>query len=235
MMQDRKAVIVIQPTPTQSDYLQEVMSEYTGEDSRDVQCATNFRAFHDIRAWSKAVKPWCEFFRLSQFGFSSNINGYITRMKKNFNQFMANYALISAILMICGIITSFWLLLSSILLGILVYFIYTKTKNGPIKIGTEEIPIWILYVAAIFITLPLFIYAEVGYILYCAIGISIILVLIHASFYNNETITALPEVNVEVMTKVDDQPHVAAAEITSNQRISSKRHVLFHDIEDDDN
>lgn len=32
------------------------MSEDTGEDSRDVQCATNLRAFHDIRAWSNAVK-----------------------------------------------------------------------------------------------------------------------------------------------------------------------------------
>ncbi|VDM15194.1 unnamed protein product [Wuchereria bancrofti] len=61
------------------------------------------------------------------------------------------------------------------------------------------------------------------------------MVLIHASFYKNETITALPEVNVEVMTKVDDQPHVATAEITSNPRISSKRHVLFHDVENDDN
>ncbi|VDP21287.1 unnamed protein product [Onchocerca flexuosa] len=27
-----------------------------GDDSRDVECSTNLRAFHDIRAWSKAVK-----------------------------------------------------------------------------------------------------------------------------------------------------------------------------------
>ncbi|EFO25845.2 hypothetical protein LOAG_02636 [Loa loa] len=234
MMQDRKAVIVIQPRPSQSDYLQEVMSEDAGEDSRDVQCATNLRAFHDIRAWSKAVKPWSEFFRFSQFGFPSKFNGYITRLKKNFSHFMANYAVISAILMICGIITSFWLLISSILLGILVYTIYTKTRNGPIKIGTEEIPVWILYVAAIFITLPLFIYAEVGYILYCAMGISVLLVLIHASIHKNESL-ALPEINVEVMTKVDDHPHVGAAEITSYQGISAKRHVLFREIEDADN
>ncbi|VDM93896.1 unnamed protein product, partial [Onchocerca ochengi] len=210
-----------------------VMSD-AGDDSRDVQCSTNLRAFHDIRAWSKAVKPWSDFFRLSQFGLPSDISQFIIRMKKNFNHFMANYAVISAILMICGIITSFWLLLSSIVLGTLIYFIYTKTRNGPIKIGTEEIPNWILYVAAIFITLPLFIYAEVGYILYCAMGISIILVLIHASFYNSESVV-LPEVNVEVMTKVDDRPHVASAEITSNHGIPSKRHVLFHDMEDEEN
>ncbi|VDO81320.1 unnamed protein product [Onchocerca flexuosa] len=35
------------------------------------------------------------------------------------------------------------------------------------------------------------------------------------------------------MTKVDDRPHVAGAEITSNQGV--KRHVLFQDIEDEDN
>uniref|UniRef100_A0A915PQU5 PRA1 family protein n=1 Tax=Setaria digitata TaxID=48799 RepID=A0A915PQU5_9BILA len=166
------------------------MSEASAEDSRDVQCSTNLRAFHDIRTWGKAVK-------------------------------------------ICGIITSFWLLLSCIILGILVYFIYTKTKNGPIRIGTEEIPTWILYVIAIFITLPLFIYAEVGYILYCAIGISIILVLIHASFYNDE-LPGLPEVNMEVKTKVKDRRHVTAAEITSDQGISSKPRVLFQDVADDD-
>ncbi|MCP9264390.1 hypothetical protein DINM_022457 [Dirofilaria immitis] len=205
-----------------------------GDDCRDAQCSTNFRAFHDIQAWSKAVKPWSEFFRFSHFRCPSSINGYIIRVKKNFNQFMANYAVISVILMICGIITSFWLLLSSIILGILVYFIYTKTRNGPIKIGTEEIPIWILYVAAIFITLPLFIYAGVGYILYCAMGLSILLVLVHASFYSNE-VFVLPEVNVEVVTRVDDRPHVAGVEITSKQEIPSKRHVLFHEIEDEDN
>lgn len=32
------------------------MNEEVGEESRDVQCATNLRAFHDIREWSKAVK-----------------------------------------------------------------------------------------------------------------------------------------------------------------------------------
>ncbi|CAG9529587.1 unnamed protein product [Cercopithifilaria johnstoni] len=210
------------------------MSEDIGEDSRDVQCATNLRAFHDVRAWSKAVKPWHKFFRFSQLALPTNINGYVARMKKNFSQFMANYAVITAILMICGIITSFWLLLSSILLGILVYFIYTKTRNGPIKIGTEEIPSWILYVMAIFITLPLFIYAGVGYILYCAMGISIILILIHASFYNTDLLV-LPEVNMKVMTEVSDHQHVADIEITSNQGISPKRHVLFHDIENEDN
>ncbi|KAL3997729.1 PRA1 family protein [Acanthocheilonema viteae] len=210
------------------------MSEDAGEDFRDVQCATNLRAFHDIRAWCKAVKPWPEFFRFSQFRFPSTINGYVGSVKKNFSQFMANYAVISAILMICGIITSFWLLLSSILLGILVYLIYTKTKDGPIKVGTEEIPVWILYAAAIFITLPLFIYAEVGYILYCTMGISIILILIHASFYNTNSFV-LPEVNVDKMTNVNDHSHVAAVEGASNEGISSQRHVLFNDIKDEDN
>uniref|UniRef100_A0A0R3S6V3 PRA1 family protein n=1 Tax=Elaeophora elaphi TaxID=1147741 RepID=A0A0R3S6V3_9BILA len=211
------------------------MSEDAGEDSRDVQCATNFRAFHDIRAWCRAVKPWNEFFRLSQFGSLASTDRYVARMKKNFTQFMANYIVISAILMICAIITSFWLLLSSILLGILVYFIYTKTRDGPIRIGTEEIPAWILYAAAIFITLPLFIYAGVGYILYCAMGISIIVVLIHASLYNSESLV-LPEVKVKVVTKVDDQPRVAAApvEIVPDQGMASRRHVLFHEIEDED-
>lgn len=39
----------------------------------------------------------------------------------------------------CGVITSFWLLVSCIILGILVYAIYTKTRNGPIRVGTEEV------------------------------------------------------------------------------------------------
>ncbi|VDK75434.1 unnamed protein product [Litomosoides sigmodontis] len=206
------------------------MNEETGEDSRDVQCATNLRAFHDLREWGKAVKPWSQFFQLSRFGFSSSIHGCVGRVKANLSQFTANYAVISAILMFCAIITSFWLLLSFILLGILVHFIYTKTRNGPIKIGTEEIPVWILYIAAIFITLPLFIYAEVGYILYCAMGISIILILFHASLYNAD-LHVLPEASVKVLAEVDgDPPQVAPL----NREVSSKRHVLFHGIEDGD-
>ncbi|VDN05602.1 unnamed protein product [Thelazia callipaeda] len=175
------------------------------EEARDAQCATNFRAFDDIRAWSKAVVPWSDFFRFSQFALPRCIHGYIKRVKKNLSRFLANYAVISVIVLLCCIITSFWLMVSCIVLGIFVYAIYRKTKYGPIRVGTEEIPTWILHIAAIFITLPLFIYAGVGYILYCAIGLLCIQIL-HINVFSE--IRYLPEENIEIVTELNNQPRL---------------------------
>ncbi|VDK27693.1 unnamed protein product [Gongylonema pulchrum] len=208
------------------------MSDDMEEDARDVQCGTNLRAFHDIRTWSYAVKPWSEFFRCSQLSLPYCIDGYIKRMKKNFNRFSANYAVVTTILLFCGIITSFWLMVSCIVLGIFIYAIYTKTRNGPVRIGVEEIPSWILYATAIFITLPLFIYAGVGYILYCAAGIGIFLVIMHASFYGNEPSLHLPEVNIELVTEVNNQSRTV--EVTQNEPLVPKSRVRFDEAGDID-
>lgn len=65
-------------------------------------------------------------------------------------------------------------------------------------------------------------------------GVSILLVVIHASFYGNEP-PRLPEVNVEVVTVMKDQPRTGAVEVMQNASIIPKTRVRFDDAEDIDN
>uniref|UniRef100_A0A9J2PBG4 Prenylated Rab acceptor protein 1 n=1 Tax=Ascaris lumbricoides TaxID=6252 RepID=A0A9J2PBG4_ASCLU len=191
--------------------------EVGGQERARRTCASSFSEF--VRSWKTAIRPWSEFFRGSNISLPPCLDGYVTRVKRNLVYFVGNYFAVTTVLLLCSIITSFWLLVSTIILCMLIYMIRARTVKGPIKIGEEEvnisdssalasfsqqangptvhiqqlslkktplIPSWILYAGAIFITLPLFIFAHVGYIIYCAVGASIVLILLHATFYTNE-------------------------------------------------
>ncbi|VDD89240.1 unnamed protein product [Enterobius vermicularis] len=102
----------------------------------------------------------------------------------NISYFLPNYVVVALLLSFGCIITSFWLLISAIIVALFFAYIHSKTANGPIVVGGEEIPSWILYAATIFAVIPLLILADVGYILYCAIGVSLLIDFIHALFFS---------------------------------------------------
>uniref|UniRef100_A0A0N5AXI6 PRA1 family protein n=1 Tax=Syphacia muris TaxID=451379 RepID=A0A0N5AXI6_9BILA len=140
-----------------------------------------------IKSWKDAIKPWSEFFSPRCFGLPLPIKLFLKRIKKNISYFPANYVVILLLILFCCIVTSFWLLISTILLSVLFVFIRSKTAKRPLVVGDEEIPSWFLYASAVFAVIPLLILADVGYLLYCAVGASIIIILIHATFYSGRS------------------------------------------------
>ncbi|VDM24506.1 unnamed protein product [Toxocara canis] len=183
--------------------------EVGGQELARRTCSGSIGEF--MRSWKTAIRPWSEFFHGSQISLPPCLDGYVTRVKKNLTFFLGNYFAITTILLLCSILTSFWLLVSTIILCMLIYMIRSRTIKGPIKVGEEEIPPWILYAAAIFITLPLFIFAHVGYIIYCAIGASIMLILLHATFYGNE-MEVKSDADVEAQAEMTESAQMAANE-----------------------
>ncbi|MFH4983793.1 hypothetical protein AB6A40_010502 [Gnathostoma spinigerum] len=121
--------------------------------------------------WKSTIRPWIkEFFSLSDFACVSKPSSWLKRVKKNVVYFLPNYLFIALILVLCSILVSFWLLMSTVVLCLLLYAVRRITKKSPVMIGEEEIPPWMLYAIAVFISLPLFLFANFGHILYAAIG-----------------------------------------------------------------
>lgn len=193
--------------------------EVGGEELARRTCSGSIQQF--MRSWKTAIRPWSQFFSVSQMSLPPCTDGYVSRLKKNLVHFVGNYFAIATILLLCSIITSFWLLVSSIILCILLFMIRARTMKGPIKVGDEEIPSWILYAGAIFITLPLFIFAHVGYIVYCAIGASIVLILLHATFYENES-PKKNEINIESgQSEMTESAQVTAAAAAETEQLTT--------------
>uniref|UniRef100_A0A915BSB0 PRA1 family protein n=1 Tax=Parascaris univalens TaxID=6257 RepID=A0A915BSB0_PARUN len=190
--------------------------EVGGQERARRTCASSFSEF--VRSWKTAIRPWSEFFRGSNISLPPCLDGYVTRLKRNLVYFVGNYFALTTVLLLCSIITSFWLLVSTIILCMLIYMIRARTVKGPIKIGEEEIPSWILYAGAIFITLPLFIFAHVGYIIYCAVGASIILILLHATFYMNGQ-----------ENKSDEEDIGAETEMTESAQMTESGRLTIHE------
>lgn len=214
-----------------NDQHQEAISriEVEGTEERPVTRGCSQGVGDFFRSWKTGIRPWSEFLRVSNFSCPPCTNGWVTRIKKNLTYFLANYFAITVVLALCSIITSFWLLISTIILGILIYIIRRATAKGPIIIGEEEIPSWILYAIAVFVTIPLFIFAHVGYIIYCAIGVSAIIIFVHALFYGNE-----PEIidnDKRVRQIITEPPSHTATTITisSDERpmIIPERNIRF--------
>lgn len=160
-----------------------------------------------VNNWKDAIKPWSEFLSISSFSLPLPVKHTLKRIKENVSYFPANYVAIILLLSFCCIITSFWLLISTIIIAMTFAFIRSKTSKGPLVVGGEEIPSWFLYSAVMFAIIPLLILADVGYILYCAVGTSLILILIHAIFYsgpsikNSEGQKETPEIVIHQPTK----------------------------------
>lgn len=147
------------------------------------------------------LRPWStEFFAFSKFGWPPSIVGVVPRIKHNLQYFTTNYLCLVVILLVYCILTSFLMLLTLIVLGGLIYTIYTRTQKGPVVFAGQEIPPSLLYTGALMLCFPMFYLADVGEVMYWVIGSSMFLVLAHATFYCSEEVPGSEFEVVNVVT-----------------------------------
>jgi len=160
-------------------------NDVNGDESPDQQRVA--RRMLDL--FRQRLRPWTsEFFSFAKFGWPPSVVKVVPRIKHNLQYFTTNYLCLAAILLIYCILTSFLMLLTLVVLGGLIYTIYTRTQKGPVVISGYEIPPSLLYTLALMVCFPMFVLADVGEVMYWVIGSSFFLILAHSTFYCSEEV-----------------------------------------------
>nr|XP_002126562.1 prenylated Rab acceptor protein 1-like [Ciona intestinalis] len=130
-----------------------------------------------------SVRPWSDFINTNKFRKPSSISQWTKRSVKNMEHYQTNYLFVFSGLIIYCIITSPLLLIALLIFLGACYVIHVKNEKSNIKILGHEITHMQQYAVAGALTFPLFFVAGAGAAVFWVLGVSFLLVALHASFH----------------------------------------------------
>ncbi|EFX84691.1 hypothetical protein DAPPUDRAFT_47113 [Daphnia pulex] len=135
----------------------------------------------------KNLKPWFRFVQTSKFQSPTSVPALGSRIVKNVDHFQSNYLCIFIILILYCLLTSPLLLFAvGTSLGAC-YLISRKNDDQKLSILGHELSLAQQYGLIAMVSLPLFYLAGAGSVVFWVLGASMFLIVLHASFYNNES------------------------------------------------
>ncbi|KAK4036180.1 hypothetical protein OUZ56_028246 [Daphnia magna] len=135
----------------------------------------------------KQLKPWFRFVQTSKFQSPSSVPALGARIVKNIDHFQSNYLCIFVVLILYCLLTSPLLLFAvGTSLGACA-LISRKNVDQKICVFGQEISLAQQYGLIAMVSLPLFYLAGAGSVVFWVLGASMFFIVLHASFYNNES------------------------------------------------
>jgi len=145
-----------------------------------------------VREWLNArranLRPIGTFFNTSNFQVPPSAGRLSKRLVKNVDYFQSNYVCVFLVLMVYCLVTSPLLLVVMALAGGAAYFISNRNKESKLMIAGQEIPVASQYGAVAICSIPLFLLAGAGGIVFWVLGASIFVISLHAAFYNYDAL-----------------------------------------------
>jgi len=145
-----------------------------------------------IREWLSArksnIRPIGVFFSTSNFQVPPSAGRLSKRMYKNLEYFQSNYVLVFLLLFVYCIFTSPLLLVVMMLAGGACYFISMKNQQAKITIAGHEVSLAGQYGLVALCSIPLFLLAGAGGVVFWVLGASIFVISLHAAFYNYDAL-----------------------------------------------
>jgi len=145
-----------------------------------------------IREWMSArratLRPVGVFFNTANFQVPPSAGRLSKRVMKNVDFFQSNYVCVFLVLMVYCLVTSPLLLVVMALAGGASYFIANRNKEQKLVIAGQEISLAGQYSAVAVCSIPLFLLAGAGGIVFWVLGASIFVISLHAAFYNYDAL-----------------------------------------------
>ncbi|XP_069939730.1 prenylated Rab acceptor protein 1 isoform X2 [Cherax quadricarinatus] len=139
------------------------------------------------------VRPWLVFVNTQKFKVPPNAQRWSKRLAKNVDYFQSNYMFVFIGLIIYCLITSPLLLLAVAASLGACYILSLKNAEKKIIVGGHEVSLAHQYTAVGVLSLPVFYIAGAGAVLFWVLGASFVIIIIHASFYNIESLIGSDE------------------------------------------
>ncbi|XP_069189747.1 prenylated Rab acceptor protein 1 isoform X3 [Procambarus clarkii] len=139
------------------------------------------------------VRPWMVFVNTQKFKIPPNVQRWSKRLAKNIDYFQSNYMFVFLGLIIYCLITSPLLLIAVAASLGACYILSLKNAEKKIIIGGHELSLAHQYSAVGIVSLPIFYLAGAGAVLFWVLGASFFIIILHASFYNVESLIGSDE------------------------------------------
>merc|ERR1712111_170163 len=134
------------------------------------------------------VRPVGTFFNTSNFQVPPSAGRLSKRLIKNVDYFQSNYVLVFLVLVLYCLISSPLLLIVIAGAGGAGYFASVKNETRKIAIAGHEVTLAQQYAAIATASIPFFLLAGAGGIVFWVLGASLFFITAHAAFYNYDAL-----------------------------------------------
>jgi len=139
-----------------------------------------------VRKRREHLKPWLEFLATSKFQSPGSLPRLSSRLIRNIDHFQSNYLCIFIILIFYCLLTSPLLLIAVAASLAACNFLSKRNVEKKIIIAGQELSLAQQYGLVSLCSFPLFYLAGAGAIVFWVLGASLFLIVLHATFYNND-------------------------------------------------
>ena len=144
----------------------------------------------NVKNWitkaSSKLRPWSEFFQITKVNKPKNVSFWLSRIYRNLFYFQNNYIVLFLALLAYCLFTNPLLLLILAAWCVIWWIVTYKSVDGEIKIIGHVLGVKEIVGISTFASLPLLYFAGVGSMFFWLIGVTIVVVGIHASFIDFE-------------------------------------------------
>merc|ERR1711970_1372110 len=134
------------------------------------------------------LRPVGTFFNTANFQVPPSAGRLSKRLVKNVDYFQSNYVLVFLILVLYCLISSPLLLIVIAGAGGAAYFASIKNETRKIAIAGHEVTLAQQYAAIATASIPFFLLAGAGGIVFWVLGASLFFITLHAAFYNYDSL-----------------------------------------------
>jgi len=154
---------------------------------------TNFAQSRQLAAefYSKSkenIRPWSTFFASSRFKTPMSAQRLPRRIVKNVEYFQSNYILVFAVLFLYCLITSPLLLIALFAKFCVLYWLHLRNQTSRVVVFGHSLTLIQQYCIVGLVFLPIFYIVGAGAALFWVLGASCFLIMVHASFYDVQSI-----------------------------------------------
>merc|ERR1711892_178975 len=134
------------------------------------------------------LRPIATFFNTTNFKVPPSAGGLSKRLVKNLDFFQSNYVLVFFVLVLYCLISSPLLLIVIAATGGACYFAAARDKQKKIAIGGHEVSLAQQYGAISVCSIPFYLLAGAGAVVFWVLGASLFFITGHAAFYNYDAL-----------------------------------------------
>merc|ERR1712115_241386 len=135
-----------------------------------------------------SIRPAGVFFNTANFQVPPSAGRLSKRLYKNVDYFQSNYVLVFLVLVLYCLISSPLLLIVIAGAGGAAYFASVKNETRKIAIAGHEVTLAQQYAAIATASIPFFLLAGAGGIVFWVLGASLFFITAHAAFYNYDAL-----------------------------------------------
>jgi hypothetical protein len=159
----------------------------SGESEKTMSVTVSNVAVQDwLRRQKESIQPWSDFFNTKKFALPKSVAPVGIRLVKNVERFQSNYVFIFlGLVAVCILTSPVLLVVLATCLGAC-YFISFKNANNKITVLGYELSVTHQYACVGIVSFILFWGFGAGSAVFSMLGVSLFVIVLHATMYNVE-------------------------------------------------